>query len=561
MPPISRIRSWAAVPVIAVAVASGTVVTAYSSTAAASASGGPVSVPAGRGCPAGMRAWVPRVTAITADDAQALTPGNLPGPAGVAFGRQAARMLAGHRVHWLGATGCRRLRYWSGAPSGTNSPARGAGPDARALPGRDQAGTPTANWSGYESDQTTGFFSGASMTWAVPPANSTVSGGTVSIWPGIGDGGVGQNELVQAGTQTNASGSVAWTELFPLESEQDIGGFPVSAGDQMAVNVAFDASSRNAAFLVVDYTTDKSKMITQHSPLPSGDQAEWIVERPTFCENSSDDCLYSPLMKFPAEKIVNGVAEWTSSGATIEKYIGQTPGAGQDDMTTCAGETAGSTSPPVAQPGSVDSEGDFTDTWKSSGPATDPAGCQWNVSPNGGTFTGDLQSQGQASFVDTTAKLSINCPASTISGTTGTSPVQGVPGMVATINSGKFSGCTDTKSDIWSGSVASSADWGLNAVAGSFTDVTTGTTSGLGINMTGDVGTQDKPCSFQLTNDNPNGTGKVTFTATNFHFTITGAALTVSGVTGSGCTAAGVKNNDAVTLSVPYATPNLSIEP
>lgn len=137
----------------------------------------------------------------------------------------------------------------------------------------------------------------------------------------------------------------------------------------------------------------------------------------------------------------------------------------------------------------------------------------------------------------------------------------GAPGLVATIGGGKFTGCTDTDGDIWSGTVASTADWGLNAVAGSFSDVTTGTTSGIGIDMTGDVGTRDKPCSFQLTNDNPNGTGKVTYTADSFQFTIAGAALTVSGVTGSGCTAAGVKNNDAVTLSVPYATPNLSIEP
>jgi hypothetical protein len=554
---LSRLRSW---PVLAIAVAAAggmTVPAAAGTVSPVPTAGAAVAIPAGAGCPASMRSWVPGVTAPVPGDPQALAPASLSHQAQVAFGATAARMLAGHHVRWVTRTSCPRTHSFSGLPSrgvtpdamtpdGAPSPTR---PGTAARPDDEGQTELSANWSGYQSDGST--YTGASMDWTVPPADPTVSNGAVSIWPGVGTGNDTSDELVQAGTQIASDGAMtAWTEVFPKEAEQPISGFPVSGGDQMSVHVTWDPATQTAAFLVIDYTTGNASMSSEQVNGSSGSTAEWIAERPGYCDPI---CVYQPLMKFPTESISNGSADVTSGGVTQNYYIGSLSYYPYQ-MVDCHDLEAGTVNPPfLADPSAnTDGLGDFTDVWKGSGPSgdsDDPNECSWAISPGNAPFKASIASGHAVTLADSTAHDSLSCTNGALSGTTSDSPQASVPADLAEITGGGFTGCTDRLGGSWSAVPASGSSWDLEGDSITVGGVLTGGLAGIAISVTGTVpvGTATGQCSFQLAGAAPEG--DVSYDNGEYQLEINSASLTASQVSGSGCTAAGIKNNDAVTLS------------
>jgi hypothetical protein len=505
---------------------------------AAVTAAGPTSVSAGPGCPAGMLAWLPSATALASGDPQAVAPGSLSPQAQASFGAQVLLLLAGHQVSWLGSTGCVQVDAVSGPPA-VGALGHGAAPAS--LPADSTAPTlnPSANWSGYESFA--GHFTGASMTWAVPTLTSTSSPAALSIWPGIGQG-KSSDKLIQAGTaQSQGGATFAWTEVVPGESEQQIGGMTVSPGDNMAVNVGWDASTGTAAFVVVDYSTQKVKEISQHVTGSSGNTAEWIAERTEFCGSGSVNCvpgIYPHLLNFGLVGIVNGAADQIDSqGSTITGYIGDFGKLNRRPMTNCIDSVT------MANPSTLDNQGDFTDTFQHAG-SVEPQQCEWTINPANATFRGDLASNATAVLYDKAAALNIICQQATLSGTTNPNPSYPT---VATITASTFTACADTHGGVWSAGAASGSAWLLDGDVASLDGVMTGDIADIAASVSGNL--SGKTCAFRLSGSVP--AGDATYTNPN-GLRITGASLAVSSVSGAGCGTAGVQDGDTFTLTADY---------
>jgi hypothetical protein len=512
---------------------------------------------AGQGCPAGMRYWTPRVTSVPSGDPQAVAPGALSGRAQATFGKTVARMLAGrHRAfHWLSAYGCRIVPRSSGPRAAGSPQLASAGPFATPRPVRAHHGPTLApgsetnpqtstNWSGYESND--GGFTGASMEWIVPGVDpSSPDGAATSVWPGIGSGGSTSDELIQAGTDTSKSGgTIAWTEVVPDEpSEVQASGFSVSAGDDVAVNATWDASTHTAAFFMVNYTTGTMTDISSPVNGSSGSQAEWIIERSeAYCTYVGKPCVYAPLNGFGAETIMNAAADKTSAGGvTTNSYVGSLNGYFPITMTPCSG--SGDLADPSAN---VDAQGNFTDTWKSYG-QYDPGNCTWQLSPGGTAVTAVMAASQQPTVLnDTTANLGITCNSPSLSGITGAAQQTGGPVKIVSISGGSLA-CTDTLGDGWSAKPTAQSSWTVTGDVGSPSGRTTSDIQGISLDVTGN--TPGGTCSFRLSGNAAQG--DAFFQDANF-LSITKAELTVSQVTGAGCAAVLIANSDAAQMAGSY---------
>jgi hypothetical protein len=157
------------------------------------------------------------------------------------------------------------------------------------------------NWSGYVD------FSGATSygsnsyyflenDYVVPVAEQAFGACTNnwdygSAWNGID--GWGSGDVLQAGIEFDAYCALggiikssyysAWYEWFPY-GEVRIGGFPVSPGDDMFVEVWHTSPTQGYAY-IVNYTTNQYTGSIGFTAPPGttlvGNSAEWVVERPT----------------------------------------------------------------------------------------------------------------------------------------------------------------------------------------------------------------------------------------------------------------------------------------
>lgn len=512
---------------------------------------GPSQQSAGAGCPAGMRAWVPSAQALAAGDARAVAPATMSPSGRAAFGAQVLRLIAGHHVRWLGSTGCGSTDRYSGQPR--------AGQPAGPAVGSRSAGHPNAaqmasgssnNWSGYQSN--VGQFSGASMVWTVPVLQPTASPAAVSIWPGIGGGLPSADKLIQAGSEQDANGTHAWTEVFPDQPQQNVSGFSLAPGNTLAVTVSWDSVGHTAAFLLVNYTTGVAKEISQPVSGVSGDTAEWIVERTELC--ASGYCVFPRIENFGSQVISAGYAQQTKKDPTTNQYVTTGNYLGQfspiaDQLTPCIG------SPTMASVSPAGTTGTFTDTFQNAG-IVDPSRCTWVESPLSAPFTATLSSTSTFTVTDTTANFPIGCGTASLSGITAASaPVQ-APGANTFLYVSKVSAgaCTNANGGVWTVTPSGYYTWDISADAASESPVTTGDITGIsGAPLVLDVsGTAfSEPCSFTLTGPAP--PGSVTYTSPSKLF-ISTASLKVSNVTGVGCAAngVGIKNGDSAALSASY---------
>jgi hypothetical protein len=131
----------------------------------------------------------------------------------------------------------------------------------------------------------------------------------VSVWDGFDGSGLGKagnNDLLQAGTQSDVSCSngktttakpFAWWEWYPDAEVQE---FDVTTGDDMLVGV-IETSSTTAVIFLQDLTHQVYDTLDVTAPSGTelvGSSAEWIVER-TCCETGTDHTL--PLANYVME--------------------------------------------------------------------------------------------------------------------------------------------------------------------------------------------------------------------------------------------------------------------
>ena len=262
----------------------------------------PVSAPtlgsAGTGCPSTMKVWQPQASgsgATAATKAESLIPAQLTRSRAVAVDNPVLRRIAASPVHWLTKLDCHVTPF-------TQRPPRSTPRSATITPASVASSCATLscspNWSGYVvpfTDDGFTYFDDASMEWSVPavdePGNLTAAS---SIWPGIGGGTGSDDQLVQAGTQSdeiydfdgliNEKQIFPWIEIYPQESEIEISNLPISAGTQMLVDVEYEPGSTNTALFIM-CAGDTCGEATQTIDGTSGGQVEWIAERPTLDVN------------------------------------------------------------------------------------------------------------------------------------------------------------------------------------------------------------------------------------------------------------------------------------
>ena len=247
--------------------------------------------------------------------------------------------------------------------TGSNSPSRLATPapvpttTPLAVGG---AGTPTAgptsmsnNWAGYATSS--GTYNGVSGTWTIPQFSASNSAGMDATWVGIG--GVNSQDLIQAGTQEQASGSgqmmySAWVETLPQPSQPVK--LAVYAGDSITVSLA-EQSPNTWQITLADNTTGQSQQVTGQYQ-SSHSSAEWIEEAP------SGQRGLAPLDNFGTVSFSGSTAQSSGQQLNLE----------QTDAS--AVELFGANRQPLVTTSAVGSDGASFSVTRTSTPDTQPTG-------------------------------------------------------------------------------------------------------------------------------------------------------------------------------------------
>lgn len=167
----------------------------------------------------------------------------------------------------------------------------------RAKQVKDSTGT-SSNWSGsVDFSGATSYNKSSSfyflLTDYVVPIARQAYGACTGGWDysssWIGIDGYGSNDVLQAGTESDAycSGSTtssyysAWYEWYPYGSVR-ISNFPVAPGDDLFLEVWNTSATQGYAYFV-NYTTNQVVDLGFTAPSGTklvGNSAEWVVERP-----------------------------------------------------------------------------------------------------------------------------------------------------------------------------------------------------------------------------------------------------------------------------------------
>jgi hypothetical protein len=312
------------------------------------------------GCQSSLHLLTPtRNSSFYAADPASLLP---PGARHSAADLRVARKNAEAKIHWQTSLTCKE-----GKP-GKPVPAR---------PGKKSAQDTftSINWSGYVSEQNSGYL-GAYMEWVVPDGDDSFPNPvSTSIWPGIGTGESTADTLVQAGTHSDGQpvfdedGNLAgydtsyyfWLELYPQESEQQITNLDVGPGDDVSALAEYDPATGQAYFELANYTTGEGVYAYQEvtgGVVGTGSQSEWVAERPAYC---LDECGLQSLSNFGDMRIYAAQAAKgdTWSDPVTFPYVGDVnPDAWE--MRDCGGTL-------LAQPDEIIDNTDFVDHWQDYG--------------------------------------------------------------------------------------------------------------------------------------------------------------------------------------------------
>jgi hypothetical protein len=255
------------------------------------------------------------------------------------------------------------------------------------------SGTSTStNWSGYVAHGDGAKFSYIAGLWTQPSATCTPGSPTYSaVWVGIGGYSLSSKALEQIGTETDctASGRVvssAWYELVPAAS-QGIR-MTVNPGDTIAGRVT--VANHQVTLTLSDRTRHRSFSKKVTDPTIDVTSADWIVEAPSECSGSGNNCQALPLADFGSETFARARAatrrgqsgpitsrHWRTTAITLapggRQYIGYTgasPGESSPSPLLDAGSSFKLTYTPVTPPSPTPVTPPATQPTISAGPRT-----------------------------------------------------------------------------------------------------------------------------------------------------------------------------------------------
>ena len=219
--------------------------------------------------------------------------------------------------------------------TGTQQPGTGAAPSGQPVAEAAPVREVSSNWSGYAA--TGGTFTSVTGTWTVPQPSGT-SAGADATWVGIG--GVNTRDLIQAGTQSMASGGgsvryEAWIEMLP-DSSQSV---PLTVRPGDSVTVTITEQTAGSWLITIKNNTTTRSYSTTVSYSSSRSSAEWIEEAP------SSGRSVVPLNDFGVVTFTNGSAVKNGQTVTIS-------GAGATAITMINGSRQA-----IAQPSTLTSDG------------------------------------------------------------------------------------------------------------------------------------------------------------------------------------------------------------
>jgi hypothetical protein len=229
------------------------------------------------------------------------------------------------------------------------------------------------NWSGYAAIGTT--YSAVTASWTVPTMTCP-SGQTntfSSQWVGLD--GINDGSVEQDGTYANCNGTSAsygaWYEMYGDSAVNNgdevaltagctgVTACTVAQGDTITASVSVD-SSGNWTLSLSDATAPDvwSFSTTIAWATPQRNSAEWIVERPQYCD-TFNNCSLTQLADFGTVQFTNATATPSGSGAESIKALGGQP----IEMVSSASDST-----LLASPSALSASGEiFTDTWFATG--------------------------------------------------------------------------------------------------------------------------------------------------------------------------------------------------
>jgi hypothetical protein len=222
------------------------------------------------------------------------------------------------------------------------------------------SGTSYGLWQGYVASESSGSpynsqpFTNVMGQWNLPTV--TGSGAPANQWAYSANWvGFGSTNIVQAGTVSEAYGGSSstsyqiWTEAYPLESTAvNVPNFTVSAGDNIYIDIGYNASTGTANFYIEDYTRNEVSSFPQSGL--SGYQnnhVEWVSEDPIVSGGNP------PYAKYGSTTITGCQATENSTQSSFVYY----PLSIHNDPNQITGDQ-------IATVGGIVSNTQFTDTWK-----------------------------------------------------------------------------------------------------------------------------------------------------------------------------------------------------
>jgi Peptidase A4 family len=203
----------------------------------------------------------------------------------------------------------------AGGAVGSSVPAGGA-PMIRAHVGQGQfnGGLPTIaiNWSGYASEANPGQkYNYVSSEFVQPAVNCSSGQKNVNTSNWVGLDGFENDTVEQDGSAAYCAGPgnhtpkyYAWIEMFPLP---EVVAYTIKPGDVMSAAVRSTNAGR-FTLTITDVTSGKSKTQTANCTECQRASAEWIIERPAYCNNSETKCFITPLANFGTTTMTENVA-------------------------------------------------------------------------------------------------------------------------------------------------------------------------------------------------------------------------------------------------------------
>jgi Peptidase A4 family len=203
----------------------------------------------------------------------------------------------------------------AGGAVGSTAPAGGA-PLIRAHVGQGKVngGLPTIalNWSGYASEANPGQkYNYVSSEFIQPSVNCSSGQKFVNTSNWVGLDGFEDDTVEQDGTAAYCAGPgnhtpkyYAWIELFPLP---EVVAYKVTPGDVISALVK-STNSGKFTLTITDLTSGMSKTQIANCAKCERASAEWIIERPAYCNNSETKCFITPLANFGTTEMTENVA-------------------------------------------------------------------------------------------------------------------------------------------------------------------------------------------------------------------------------------------------------------